>query len=328
VPPASFCSSTQISLAAATWTLCAESAPVVHDRSMRAEGPDSAIAMATPRCQASICARLLPGDPFRQKPRLPLRRAWSPWAGCSNPRTDVAVSSRRQDGCFSSFVTTTVSWIRLRPRASARLLARTLRTMIAGMDPERASLTIPFFLRHFDGSVAVHYAVNDDPTRWGMQYLGIAADVEELQLARGFPVLLATVQYAAEGYAAELQWIQLVSTSIGAARAEVMCDTAPQMTGVALPFMSFGVNPVLFDAPVRIQPGLQWRAESFLTCTPDVLMSKIIEPVCGFTWGFDVEDSGVRIKDLAVVEDSSWSKATEHLAQRYPDWRFEPGCST
>lgn len=200
--------------------------------------------------------------------------------------------------------------------------------MIAGMDLERASLTIPFSLRGFDGSVAVHYAVNDDPTRWGMQYLGIASELEELQLARGYPVLLATVQYAAEGFAAELQWIQLVSTSIGAAPVEIMCDTAPQMTGVAMPFMSFGVNPVLFDAPVRIQPGLQWRAESFLTFTPDILMSKIIEPVCGFAWGFDVEDSGVRIKEVTVVNNSSWSKAGEQLARMYPDWRFGPSRST
>jgi hypothetical protein len=30
-----------------------------------------------------------------------------------------------------------------------------------------------------------------------------------------------------------------------------------------MPFMSFGVNPALFDAPARIEPGLRWRGESF-----------------------------------------------------------------
>jgi hypothetical protein len=195
------------------------------------------------------------------------------------------------------------------------------------MDLDRASLKIPFSLRSFDGFVAVHYSVNDDPSRWGMQHLGIAADQDELQLARGFPVVLATVQYAAEGFAAELQWVQLVCTSTGEAPAETVCDTAPQMAGVAMPFMSFGVNPVLFDAPERTEPGLRWRAESFLTYTPDILMSKVIEPICGFAWGFDVRDSGVVIKEVTILQNSSWPKATKHLARMYPDWRFAPGRS-
>jgi hypothetical protein len=162
--------------------------------------------------------------------------------------------------------------------------------------PRRPFLTIPFELRESDGVVAVHYGANEDPARWGMQYLGIAT-AEQLHLATGYPVLLATVEFSAEGFAAELQWIQLVTTWVEDAQPEVMCDTAPQMDGVAMPFMSFGVRPVLFDAPARIEPGLSWRAESFLTYTPDVLMTKVIAPV--------------------------WIRAREHLADMHPEWRFE-----
>lgn len=187
---------------------------------------------------------------------------------------------------------------------------------------EQPSLTIPFRLRDFDGLVEVHYGVNEDPPRWGMQYLEIA-DPTELHLAIGYPVLLATVQYAAEGFASELQWVQLVTTRVHDAPPEVMCDTAPQMAGVAMPFMSFGVKPVLFDAPVRLEAGLWWHAESFLTHTPDVLMSKVVAPVCGFTWGFDIEADGPQVHELVVLDGSAWTEARGHLARMYPDWRFE-----
>ena len=48
----------------------------------------------------------------------------------------------------------------------------------------------------------VEYLVNEDPARWGYPILELESfDVER---ARGCPVARATIEYPAEGYAAEM----------------------------------------------------------------------------------------------------------------------------
>ena len=62
--------------------------------------------------------------------------------------------------------------------------------------------SIPFELRGVSGRVEVEYLVNEDPARWGYPILELESfDVER---ARGCPVARATIEYPAEGYAAEM----------------------------------------------------------------------------------------------------------------------------
>jgi hypothetical protein len=149
----------------------------------------------------------------------------------------------------------------------------------------REVLLLPFELRGFSGSVHVHVGVNDDPRRWGYHLLGLDFG-DAFEGALGFPVVEAIVRFGAEGYAAELGWIQVVAQSKpDAPDVDLICDVPPHMRSVAMPFMSFGVRPTLFDAPADdTDSDLTWRATAFLTYTPDLLMSKVIGPVCGFSW--------------------------------------------
>jgi hypothetical protein len=187
---------------------------------------------------------------------------------------------------------------------------------------DSGDLTIPFRLRGVDGNVVVAYRRNDDPERWGFQYLALPFDIGS---ARGFPVVEASVDYAAEGYAALLSWIQVVRMWIAdASEPETICDVPPQMRGTGMPFFSFGVLPALFDAPVIIEPRVKWRAVAFLTATPDVAMTKVIEQVCGFEWGYDVIEGNVSAVTPSVAGwDDRSAACSEVLVAEYPDWRFK-----
>lgn len=99
------------------------------------------------------------------------------------------------------------------------------------------------------GRVLACYGVNDDPTRWGYPLLGLDALIE---VSAGFPVLQADVEYDAEGYAAIMGWIQVVRMhDHDRDEHTILIDKAPQLAGLDLPYMTFGIRPALFDAPSR-----------------------------------------------------------------------------
>jgi hypothetical protein len=149
-------------------------------------------------------------------------------------------------------------------------------------------MSIPFELRGVAGRVHVDYQVNKDPERWGYPVLALESLT---QLSRGCPVVEATVEYPAEGYAAVMGWIQVVRHGAdAAAQAEVLVDVAPQMHAVdaRMPYFAFGVRPTFFDAPSTDDEEYEFRAHAFLTASPDAVMSPVVEPLCGFSWGYDV----------------------------------------
>ncbi|HEX5405132.1 MAG TPA: hypothetical protein VFX16_22860 [Pseudonocardiaceae bacterium] len=180
-----------------------------------------------------------------------------------------------------------------------------------------------FSLRGIDGSVAITYGVNDDPERWGFQYFGWDWDIE---VARGFPVIEARVRYPAEGYAAILGWIQVVAMvdrdDPAAETTWIVPDVAPQYREANTPYLAFGIEPVMFDTPATDAPNVEFRASTFLTYTPDCLLTPVVEPLCGFTWGYDIEQGVVRPKQLrgSTVED--WLEARKLLRIRLPTWTF------
>ena len=190
----------------------------------------------------------------------------------------------------------------------------------------REVLVLPFELRGFSGSVHVHAGVNDDPRRWGYHFLGLDFG-DGLDGALGFPVVEATVRFDAEGYAAELGWIQIVAQSKpGSADVDLICDAPPHMRSLAMPFMSFGVRPTMFDAPADdAQPNLAWGATAFLTYTPDLLMSKVIGPVCGFSWGFDKQEGDVASRPVTAAGRPEWHAFASSLRPLYPEWTFLAG---
>jgi hypothetical protein len=179
---------------------------------------------------------------------------------------------------------------------------------------------IPFELSGQAGEVVVSYGVNDDPPRWGYDLLGLDFPWE---VSRGFPVLRADVTYEGDGYAAVLGWVQVVWMSVaGEAAPRAMVDVAPQLIGSGVPYVSFGVEPTMFDAPSTTDRDMRWVARTFLTASPDRLMTRVVAPVVGFRWGYTINGGDVAIEVLAPASDDDWLMARSVIGSRFSDWDF------
>jgi len=182
--------------------------------------------------------------------------------------------------------------------------------------------SLPFELRGLPGRVDVEHRRNDDPPRWGYPLLGLEPLVER---SRGCPVVQASVEYPGEGYAAVMGWIQVTAQRWPPTeREELLVDVAPQMSaaGARMPYFAFGVRPTFFDAPSTDDPDYEFRAAAFLTASPDALMTPVVEPLCGFKWGYRVVDETPHVDPLepAGAADWAWIRAT--LERDYPAWTF------
>jgi len=198
--------------------------------------------------------------------------------------------------------------------------------------------SFPFRLRGHDGSVAVEYQANDDPEEWGY---GILGRPWPTQLAIGLPVLEATVSYRGGGYAAVFGWIQVVRIHVeetseslvaGAEKApsgdHVWVDGPPNLRGLGIPFLSFGPRPTLFDAPASTESDVRFVAESFLTASPDGLVSRISQPCFGLRWGYVTQkvakgEIDAQVLPLELLGRDSWREGRPQLEQEFPGWSFE-----
>lgn len=193
----------------------------------------------------------------------------------------------------------------------------------------------PFRLRGAEGSVLVSFNPNEDPQRWGYDTLGLAWPSE---LAQGLPVLRAWTECALEGYAAVMGWVQIVRIDVleasrplvaGIDKAPVghheWVDGPPQLRGLGLPFTSFGECPTLFDAPASTESDTTFSADSWLTASPDALISRESFPVLGLRWGYSAR-AGQRHKlhEPALLDESHWVEALPLLSETFPDWKFSP----
>ena len=181
---------------------------------------------------------------------------------------------------------------------------------------------MPFVARGLRGEVRVTYSLNGDPGRWGFDILGLGGDVSR---AAAFPVLEASVDYPGEGYAGIFGWIQVVHYWPDGAEAPAwsLLDAAPQLRGLGLPFLTWGLLPRCFDAPLDTPEGIsQWQAVTFLTQTPDGLISRAVDPLLGFTWGYSIDGGVPTMTPLSAAEQRHWDAVTPILARECPGWTF------
>ena len=183
-------------------------------------------------------------------------------------------------------------------------------------------LSLPFLARGKPGRIEVRYSLNGDPTRWGFDLLGLEGDVSR---AAAFPVFEARVRYPEEGYLALFGWIQVVQYwSAGGGEPEwSLLDNPPQLRGLGVPFYAWGSKPRMFDAPLDTPEGIvRWQALTFLTQTPDGLMSRVVEPLVGVTWGYVIEDGTPTSLPLVSAEQSDWLASRSRLDADCPTWSF------
>jgi hypothetical protein len=186
------------------------------------------------------------------------------------------------------------------------------------------NLTLPFQVRGKNGTVAIEYEANRDPYSWGYGLI-TGSDRSLLEyspdIALSFPVCRAAVAFEGEGYNAMFGWIQIIryqGTESGA-----FVDKPPQLAEVDMPYVAWGSSPTFFDAPSTSQKGIIWTADAFLVMSPDALMTKQTQPICGFHWGYTIQDGHTSILPLTPVDANAWVQACILLRGHYPRWTFE-----
>ncbi len=183
----------------------------------------------------------------------------------------------------------------------------------------KLNLVLSFSLRGLSGSVRVTVEPNLDPVRWGC---GTFLPQVQLEAALGFPVCRAVVEHSGEGYMSLSGWVQLVrSGPPGRVRWEL--DPLALLRGLDLPFAFFGFAPMLFDAPMRQDRSvaLDWAAHSFLCAVP-TLGERIVVPLVGFRWGFQVCEGKISIERPSALALNAWDEHLQILQRGYPSWTF------
>ena len=173
------------------------------------------------------------------------------------------------------------------------------------------------------GHVTVRYGSNDDPQHWGMEYLSLPVDLDR---ARGFPVLLADIDYSGAGYAGMMGWIQILDIRSHTSGKHIrLLDRFSAFERTGSPFNTFGHLPALFDAPVidaLPESVVSGRAQSFLAAIPDVGASRKVVALCGFEWGFDVEHQTPAPLPPQPIGEAAWQEAVPFLKEQCADWEF------
>lgn len=178
--------------------------------------------------------------------------------------------------------------------------------------------SFPFSLRGKVGHIRVTLVPNGDPIRIGCDLLDRALPPET---ARGFPVCEATPAIDLDGYAGACGWIQVVQSTDASGEFEL--DPLSLFRNVETPFAFFGVKPILFDAPFRdTRHDLTWKARSFLCAVPDAVMSKVVEPVAAFEWGFTVAAEAITIESPQALGIDAWDEHLALLQTSFPNWSF------
>lgn len=183
-------------------------------------------------------------------------------------------------------------------------------------------LRIDFSLRGISGLIDVSISPNTDPAAIGYLLLSHGLPVD---FARGFPVCRAAVSYPADGYAAMFGWTQMVR-STDAASGDFEIDPIPIYTDVDTPFAWYGTRPELFDAPCRnSRADMAWECHSYLCVSPDAVLSRRVQAVAGFSWGFTIAGGDITVARAARLGPASWDGHLGLLRASYPSWTFDAG---
>ncbi|MBQ0855629.1 hypothetical protein J8N05_46570 (plasmid) [Streptomyces sp. BH-SS-21] len=143
--------------------------------------------------------------------------------------------------------------------------------------------------------------------------------------ARGFPCCSAGVEHPAQGYRAMFGWVQLVrSTDSPSNGTAFEMDPFLLFEDAPSPYAFFGVKPMLFDAPSRGERSpLAWLAHCFLARTPLEDTERHVVPLTGFSWGFDIDDTGlITLRSARALAPGDWDTHRPLLQRRHPGWSF------
>lgn len=182
-------------------------------------------------------------------------------------------------------------------------------------------LTLSFRLRGYPGRALVTVGPNEDPIRTGHALVAVGFDADRF---RGFPVALAIVEYEGFGINASMGWLQVVRHFEGDRQTSFAVDGFP--LAPETPLYTYGYAPTFFDAPANPDHNdYIWRADTWLIAIPDVIRSRTIAPIVGFTWGYELTSGRPRALPLRSVVEEDWLQILARLRQVHPAWEFAQG---
>ena len=120
-------------------------------------------------------------------------------------------------------------------------------------------------------------------------------------------------------------WTQMVcSTDSAPDRFEM--DPIALYQQIPTPYAFFGIRPELFDAPSReSRYDMAWQAHSFLCVCPDAVLTRRVQAVAGFSWGFTINHQDITLAPVAVLGSEAWNSHLNLLRTSYPSWNFDSG---
>jgi len=183
-------------------------------------------------------------------------------------------------------------------------------------------LTVPFTARDHEGRVVARYGTTQDAIATGFPL--IASDLEPAR-AHGYPWIDAEVEYDGPGYRMIFGWLQVVERIDSSGTEHLDVDVFPVFSDLDSPLAVFGALPRWYDAPANPHhPDGTWTAESLLVAIPDVTRSRILTPVAGLRWGYELTGGKPVPLPLEAAPDA-YQQRRPYLTQRYPRWTFQPG---
>jgi hypothetical protein len=83
---------------------------------------------------------------------------------------------------------------------------------------------------------------------------------------------------------------------------------------------------MLFDAPASTESDTRFVADSFLTASPDALISRRSEACAGVRWGYSTEKGQApELRPITRLNEKDWAQALPILEATFPDWDFGTG---
>jgi hypothetical protein len=114
--------------------------------------------------------------------------------------------------------------------------------------------------------------------------------------------------------------------STDAATSDFEMDPIAIYKDVDTPFAWYGTRPELFDAPSRdSRQDMIWECHSYLCISPDAVLSRRVQAITGFSWGFTITEGHVRFVPAALLGPTAWDGHLDLLRASYPSWTFDGG---
>src|SRR5579875_130643 len=127
-----------------------------------------------------------------------------------------------------------------------------------------------------------------------------------------------------QGYHCYFGWVQTIRRTESAKRAVIAEVDLPACLGSdGVPMMAFGYLPSFYDAPANPHhPDGIWRASTFLVAIPDLVRSRVLEPVAGFGWGYRLAGGKPAPLPVEPLGTKAWNDSRRLLAGTHPRWIF------